>query len=104
MKHCPFCAEEIQADAVKCKHCGEMIGNVDRTPFRFRPLGMTVAFLCIGPLMLPLVWWNPHLRRENKIVLTAVIVVVTALLGWATVGSIENIIEYYRTLNELGSF
>ena len=31
MKKCPFCAEDIQSDAIKCKHCGEWIKGKDDT-------------------------------------------------------------------------
>lgn len=31
-KVCPYCAEEVRAEAIKCKHCGSYIGGRQRAP------------------------------------------------------------------------
>lgn len=31
-KICPYCAEEVRVEAIKCKHCGSFIGGRKRAP------------------------------------------------------------------------
>jgi len=74
------------------------VDNQEPKKWYFRTWALVVSFLSVGPFMLPLVWVNPSLSKKTKIIISAIIIILSYLLLVVFLKSLKSLGDYYQLM------
>ncbi len=60
-----------------------------------------LALFLVGPLALPLAWFNPRFSRKRKIIITFIVLAISVVMMWVFARSMKAILEYYQQLQSI---
>jgi hypothetical protein len=75
--------------------------NPEPSKWYFKTNIYILAFLCVGPLALPLVWMNPRYKRPKKVFITVITLLVCYAAFVVLAKSTESIYNYYNQMLQL---
>jgi membrane protein implicated in regulation of membrane protease activity len=77
-----------------------MLDNKSETKWHSKLSTLIIALLCVGPLALPLLWFNPRFSKKVKIIVSAIVIILTYYLVVASIDSIKAVSKLYQEMSQ----